>query len=110
MENDVFCRIIKKELPSELLDEDADFIVIKDINPKAPIHLLIIAKKHIGSVKELKDAEAELAGKMILKAKNIALKLKLPGYKLVFNVGAAGGQIIKHLHLHLLGGLIKDNF
>ncbi len=100
----VFCKIIRKELPSEFIFENSEIVAIKDIHPKAPAHFLILSKEHITSVKELKEDQPELAGKMILAAKRIADSEKLSGYKLVFNVGKEGGQVVEHIHLHLLGG------
>lgn len=102
---DIFCKIINKEIVSEFLYEDESVIVIKDIKPSAPIHILIIPKKHIASVNELELEDLNLAGHMILVAKEMAKTLGTEeGYKLVFNCGQKGGQIVPHLHLHLLGG------
>lgn len=86
--------------------EDADLIVIKDILPKAPVHLLIMPKKHIVSVEHLEAGDVKLAGEMIFTAKAMAKKFGVgeTGYKLVFNVGRDGGMVIPHLHLHLMGG------
>lgn len=75
-----------------------------DIHPKAPIHTLVVAKEHITSIARLEASHAELIARMIYAAKDIAAKNNLNGYKLVFNVGREGGQVIDHLHLHLLGG------
>ena len=100
----VFCDIIEKKIPSEIVDENDDIFVIKDINPKAPSHFLIIQKKHIESIKNLEGVENLLLTKIIITAKTVAKKHNLYGYKLIFNVGKEGGQIINHLHLHLLGG------
>lgn len=110
----VFCEIIAKKSPADIIYEDKDTIVFKSIAPKAPLHLLILPKKHILSIDHLELADKELTGKMILVAQKIARKQKIApfcrggdeqgGYKLVFNVGSGGGQIINHLHLHLLGG------
>lgn len=100
----LFCDIINKNLDSDIIFEDNDVIVISDIHPKAPMHKLIIPKKHIESVKEINEVEKDLLFKIIETAKNIAEKKQLKGYKLVFNVGKEGGQEIEHLHLHLLGG------
>ncbi len=104
----VFCKIIKKEIPSEIIFEDKKAIVIKDINPKARIHYLIIPKKHIRSIRELKEREKSLISHLIFTAKKLAKKKKISGYKLVFNVGKKGGQVIGHLHLHFLSGKIKS--
>ncbi|HVY68078.1 MAG TPA: histidine triad nucleotide-binding protein [Patescibacteria group bacterium] len=106
MDDCVFCNIINRTIESQILFEDDQLVVIKDILPKAPVHLLIIPKKHILSVAHLDAADQALAGDMILQAKNMAEKFGVneTGYKLVFNVGRDGGQVIAHLHLHLLGG------
>ena len=102
----IFCKIIKGEVPAEVIYRDRDFIAFKDIKPKAPIHLLIVPKKHIVSINHLEDGDKELMGELFLTAKKIAKEVGLreKGYKLVFNVGKGGGQVIDHLHLHLLGG------
>lgn len=98
----IFCQIINKEKSSDIIYEDDRFIIIKDINPKAPVHLLIIPKKHINSVNEVEKEDKELMGDLILAAKNIAKEKNLNGYKLMINIGREGGQIVDHLHLHLL--------
>lgn len=100
----LFCDIIQKKLPAETIYEDDRIIVINDIHPKAPVHLLIIPKVHIESVKDITEAQKALLGEMINTAAEVAKQKSLNGYKLVFNVGKEGGQIIDHLHLHLLGG------
>lgn len=102
----IFCKISKKEIPSNIVFEDDDIMAFKDINPIAPVHVLIIPKKHIASVAEIKDSDECLMGKMILSAKKIAEEMKIAesGYKLLFRVGKNGGQEIGHIHLHLLGG------
>lgn len=101
----IFCKIINKKIPSEILYKDKKVIAVKDIQPSAPAHFLIIPKKHIKSINQINSKNKELMGDLILAAKKIAKKQKISeGYKLVFNVGRKGGQIIEHLHLHLLGG------
>jgi histidine triad (HIT) family protein len=100
----IFCKIIKKEIPSDIVYETNKVIVLKDIHPKAKIHLLILPKKHIISVNHLKEADKELIGELILSAQKIARGKKLKGYRLIINVGREGGQLISHLHLHLLSG------
>jgi len=100
----IFCKIIKKEIPLDIVFESKDIIAFYDIHPKAKIHILILPKKHIVSVKHLKEKDKELIGKIILTAQKIARKKKLKGYKLIINVGSQGGQLIPHLHLHLLSG------
>lgn len=98
----LFCKIAKKEIPSEIVYEDEKVVVFKDINPQAPIHLLIIPKKHIPSVDHIEIEDKSLMGELILTAQRIAKEKDLKGYKLQINVGRDGGQIIDHLHLHLL--------
>jgi len=100
----IFCKIINKEKPSDFVYENDKLIVIKDINPKAPIHLLIIPKKHIHSVNHFEEGDKELIGEMILCAKKIAKEKNLAGYKLLINVGRKAGQIVDHIHMHLLSG------
>jgi histidine triad (HIT) family protein len=105
MKECIFCKIVKKEVPTEeILYENEKVVAFKDINPRAPIHLLIVPKKHIDSVKTLEDSDRELVGELIMVAKKIAKEKGIEGYKLVFNVGREGGQIIEHLHLHFLAG------
>lgn len=104
MNDCVFCQIATKKLPAKIQYEDEEIIAFDDINPKAEVHILIVPKKHIASVKEVEKADIELLGKMISVAKDIAQKKGLNGYKLIFNVGREGGQLVDHLHLHLLGG------
>ena len=100
----IFCDIVEKKKPSEILDEDAVSVVFKDIRPSAPIHLLIVPKKHISSIQNIQEADKELLGVLIIKARNIAKAKDMQGYKLLFNVGRLGGQLVEHIHLHLLGG------
>lgn len=99
----IFCKIINKEIPAKIEYEDDICIIIHDINPKADVHLLIIPKKHIASIAELKDEDAPIIAHLILKARDIAKEKGLEGYKLVFNVGEKGGQEVFHIHLHLMG-------
>ncbi len=102
----VFCKIIKKEIPADTVFEDEDVIAFKDIKPIAPIHIVIIPKKHIVSVVDIKERDITLMGKLIMTAKKIAddLKISKNGYKLLIRVGRGGGQEIDHIHLHLLSG------
>lgn len=102
--NCLFCKIAKKEVPSEIIYEDERFVVFKDINPQAPVHLLIIPRKHIPSVNHVEIEDKNLMGELILTAQKIAKEKKLKGYKLQINVGRDGGQLVDHLHLHLLSG------
>jgi len=102
MEDCIFCKIVKGEIPSTKVFENENLIAFNDINPKAKVHILIIPKKHIESVKYLEKVDKELIGELILTAKDIAKDKNLEGYKLVVNVGREGGQLVDHLHLHLL--------
>jgi histidine triad (HIT) family protein len=102
----IFCRIINKELPADVVFEDDMIMAFNDINPAAPIHILIIPKIHIGSVNELKSDDDLLAGRIITVAKELAKEKGIAegGYKLLFRVGRHGGQEVPHIHLHLIGG------
>lgn len=106
MEECFFCKIINKKVPAKIVYEDGDILAFKDIHPLAPFHILIIPKKHISEISEIKDEEQALMGKIILTAKKIAdsLGISKSGYKLLFRVGPDGGQEIPHIHLHLIGG------
>ena len=104
MENCIFCKIINKETPADIIYENDKIIAFKDVNPKAPVHILIVPKKHISSVDRLETEDKTLMGEIILTARKIAREKNLRGYKLIINVGREGGQIIDHLHLHLLSG------
>lgn len=102
MSDTIFGKIIRKEIASEYEYEDDLCIVIKDKFPKAKTHLLIIPKKNIPTIADAKDEDQALLGHLILIARNMAKRLDIKGYKLVFNVGKDGGQEIFHIHLHLL--------
>lgn len=102
MSDCIFCKIIKKEIPSEFIYEDDFCVVFKDIHPKAKTHLLVVTKKHIHSIAEMEEGDEKIVGHLMRAAKNIGSKLGLPGYKLGINVGKEGGQEIFHLHVHLL--------
>lgn len=104
MTNCIFCKIAKKEIPADIVYENDAVLVFKDIKPSAPFHCLIVPKQHIDSVAHLEENHKENLAALIYGAKEVAEKLGLKGYKLVFNVGREGGQLIDHLHLHLLGG------
>ena len=106
MENCIFCKIINGEIPSKKEYEDEDIIVFHDISPKAPVHLLFVPKKHISSLIETTKQDVRLLGGIMVKIKSEAQKLGLDksGYKVVINNGEAAGQLVFHLHMHLLGG------
>jgi len=112
MSDCIFCKIIKKELPAELEEEKQNFIVIKDINPKAPIHFLLIPRKHIESITMLNEADKKLIGDILYETKHLAAKhgLTNKGYKVVVNCGKEGGQLVPHLHFHFLGGKDLSEF
>ena len=101
----IFCNISKKELPADIVHEDGEIIVFKDMHPKAPVHLLLVPKKHIDSVNNLCNDDVALIGRMVCLTPQIAKDAGTgEGYKLLFNVGRKGGQIVDHIHLHLMGG------
>ena len=106
MKDCLFCKIANKEIPSEIISEDESFVIFKDINPKAPIHLLIIPKIHLGPISTLGAEDKEIVSGLILKAKETAEKMGISenGYRLIFNTGRDAGMEVSHLHLHLLAG------
>ena len=106
MAETIFQKIIRKELPADIVYEDEDVLAFRDIHPIAPVHILIIPKKPIESIASMQDEDVPLVGKMFLVAKHIAhdLKISEKGYKLLIRVGRDGEQEVPHLHLHLLGG------
>ncbi|KKP36820.1 histidine triad nucleotide-binding protein [Candidatus Peregrinibacteria bacterium RIFOXYC2_FULL_33_13] len=103
MPNCLFCKIINKEIPANIEYEDDNYMVIHDINPKAKHHLLILPKKHISMVSEITEKNKNIIADSVLLANQTAKKLNSKGYKLLYNVGADGGQEIFHIHLHLMG-------
>lgn len=131
--SDVFCKIIKGELPAEIIYQDGDFLVIKDINPQAPVHLLIIPKKHYTSLEDFMDpvrsrarpplagessgdrgaatsngmeGDSALLGRSLIVAHKVAHQTGIAdkGYRIIMNEGEYGGKLVPHLHIHLLGG------
>ena len=102
MEECIFCNIVNKQADADIIYEDEHFVAFHDINPKASFHILIVPKKHIQSIDHVDISEKELMGDMILTAQKIAKEKQLTGYKLQINVGKEGGQIVDHIHLHLL--------
>ena len=104
MEDCIFCMIANKEIPGNIVYEDDRIVCFHDLEPQAPVHVLIIPKKHIASLDDVKDDDAELLGYIMTKVKDIAAILGLEnGYRLVNNCGEDGMQTVKHLHFHLLG-------
>lgn len=106
MEDCIFCKIIKGEIPSEKIYEDDMILSFKDIEPAAPVHVLIVPKKHIGSINDLTEDDSKIIAHIYLVAKQIAAKLGVSeeGYRIVTNCGEKAGQSVHHIHFHLLGG------
>jgi histidine triad (HIT) family protein len=100
----IFCRIVAGELDADKLFEDEQVIAFRDIQPKAPLHALIIPKRHIATLDEFGDEDEVLLGRLFLVAKHIAAENGLAGYRVVMNVNSLGGQVVFHAHLHILGG------
>lgn len=102
----IFCKIVNKEIPADILHEDEEVVAFKDIEPKAPVHILVIPKKHISSINNLKEEDKELMGKLVLLARDIAKEngISETGYRLILNAGKNAGQTVDHIHLHLIGG------
>ncbi|MFM2318912.1 MAG: hypothetical protein RLZZ215_1533 [Pseudomonadota bacterium] len=105
----LFCRIRDGEIPSTKVYEDEHLIAFKDIYPKAPLHVLIVPRKHIATINDLEANDAELVGRLFLAAKQIAAEAGYgDGYRVLMNCGEKGGQVIFHLHLHLMAGFRDD--
>lgn len=105
MENCIFCKIIAGKIPSAKVYEDDEMLVFKDIEPKAPVHLLCVPKVHFAYLSELNGERAALVGRMLLKIGRLKDTLGLSeGYRVIMNQGENAGQTVHHLHIHLLGG------
>ena len=106
MNDCIFCKIINKEIPSSIVYEDSEIIAFRDINPVAPIHILVIPKKHIESLIDLKQEDELLIGKIYTVINRIAKQegISEKGFRVIVNCGEDGGQEVRHLHYHLLGG------
>lgn len=105
MDNCIFCKIVKGDIPSAKVYEDEDMIIIKDLNPQAPVHLLLIPKEHYANIVEMSDAQAQSLAKCLKKLSTLTDKLGLQtGFRLVSNKGEDGCQSVGHLHIHILGG------
>ena len=100
----LFCRIAAGEIPADRVYEDKSVIVFRDINPKAPTHVLAIPRRHLDSVDDLTDADGELLAALFGAMRRVAAQGGLKGYRIITNVGAESGQSVFHLHFHLLGG------
>jgi len=105
MNDCLFCRILRNEIPAKKIYEDEHTFAFEDINPQAPTHVLIIPKRHVRGLKEATPEDAELIGRCHLAAAHIARQRGIEdGYRTVLNVGPQAGQSVFHLHVHLLGG------
>jgi histidine triad (HIT) family protein len=104
MEETIFSKIIAKKIPANIEFEDERYVVIHDIQPAAPVHVLVIPKRQIATLNDLTPADAELVGGMFLTAKNVMARLGQRDYRTVFNCGAGAQQSVFHLHLHVLAG------
>ena len=106
MKDCLFCSIVTKDIYTEILYENKKILAFKDINPQAPVHILLIPKKHISTLNDLTKNEKELIGDLIFNASALANKegISEDGYRLSFNCNEDGGQTVYHIHLHLLGG------
>jgi histidine triad (HIT) family protein len=102
----IFCNIVQGKIPSDIIFQDEKVIAFRDINPQSPIHMLVIPKKHFTSLVDITQEEIPLMGQMVVVANQLARDkgISETGYRLVINVGKQGGQLVPHLHLHIMGG------
>ena len=102
----LFCSIVDKKIPAEIIFENDNVVAFKDINPQAPVHFLVIPKKHIATINDLKETDSELVGEMVMTAKNLMKDegYDEKGFRLAFNCNADAGQTVFHIHLHALAG------
>ena len=107
----LFCRIVAGEIPGDIVYQDKEILAFRDINPQAPKHVIIIPKTHIASLTELTEQQRGLIGRLIILARNLAEKegIAESGYRLAVNCGPEGGQVVPHLHFHLIGGRKLSN-
>ena len=110
MTNCIFCKIARGEIPSSVVYEDEHVVGFRDLNPQAPTHVLVVPRRHIATLNDLTDSDAEVVGRMYLAAKAVAEAdgIAERGYRTVFNCNADAGQAVFHLHLHVLGGRIME--
>lgn len=110
MTDQLFEKIVRREIPADIVYEDEDILAFRDVQPQAPVHILIIPKRRIPTINDLAENDADLVGRIILAARQIAERegLSKNGYRLVFNCNEHGGQSVYHIHLHLLGGRQMD--
>jgi histidine triad (HIT) family protein len=102
----IFCNIVAGKIPSDIIYQDEEVIALRDINPQSPVHLLVIPRKHFTSLTDLTEEEKPLMGHMITIANRLAKDegIAESGYRLVINCGRQGGQLVPHIHLHVMGG------
>ena len=108
MKNCLFCKIVNTEIPAEIVYENERILAFNDINPQAPVHILLIPKIHIATLNDLQQHDQKLLGELIYNASIVAKSLNIAeeGYRTGFNCNSAGGQTVYHIHLHLLGGRV----
>ncbi len=106
MSNDLFLKIIRREIPADIVFENDDVLAFRDIDPQAPVHILVIPKRRIATTNDLQAQDAELIGRLFLAAREIAEAegISEDGYRLVMNCNRHGGQSVYHIHLHVMGG------
>jgi len=106
MDNCIFCKIINKEVPSKIVYEDERVLAFDDINPRAPIHVLLISKEHFGTLNEIPEEKKDILSHLLLKARHVAQEKGIAenGYRIVLNTERDSGQEVFHIHFHLLGG------
>jgi len=102
----IFCRIVAGEIPADIVYRDDELLAFRDINPQAPKHILIIPKEHIASLNDITGKQRNLMGSIVLLAKDLAKKegISATGYRLSVSTGPDGGQLVPHIHFHLIGG------
>jgi histidine triad (HIT) family protein len=110
MSNCIFCKIAAGEIKGDLVYQDEQVVAFRDLNPQAPVHALVIPRRHIATTNDLGDQEADLVGRLVLAAKQVAQREGIAerGYRIVLNCNAEAGQSVFHIHLHLLGGRPMD--
>ncbi len=106
MSDCIFCRIAAREIPASIVHEDDEVVAFRDVHPQAPVHLLIVPRRHVASLAEAADADGGLLGRILLVARDLAVRegIDASGWRLVTNRGPGAGQTVLHLHFHLLGG------
>ena len=106
----LFCDIVEKKIPAKIVFEDDMVVAFRDINPQAPLHLLVIPRKHISTINDLTEEASPVISHMVITARNLAKELGFEesGYRLVLNCNNDGGQTVFHIHLHLLGGRLME--